>query len=156
MVADEYFDKYRFESEPALLRAISEALIPLVPDDTDALAGLELGGIPLATLMSQLCGKPTVFVRKEAKEYGTANLAEGMDIGGRRLCLVEDVVTTGGQLLESASALRSYGAIIETAVCVIDREGGAVGALVEEGIELKVLFTKSDLERAQASTGPAA
>lgn len=156
MVAKEYFDKYRFESEPALLHAVSEALIPLVHPDTDALAGLELGGIPLATLMSQLCGKPTVFVRKEAKEYGTANLAEGMDIGGQRLCLVEDVVTTGGQLLESASALRGLGATIETAVCVIDREDGAVEALLNDGIQLRALFTKSVLEQAQASTGPPA
>ena len=103
--------------------------------------------------MSQLCGKPTVFVRKEAKKYGTANLAESMDIKGRRLCLIEDVVTIGGQLLESASALRNRGAAVEAAVCVIDREDGAVRALAREGIELRVLYTKSDLERAHANKG---
>ena len=82
VVSNEYFDKYMFESDPELLRAIAEACVPLVPDGIDALAGLELGGIPLATMMSQLGGLPTRFVRKEAKTYGTCRLAEGGELEG--------------------------------------------------------------------------
>ena len=81
-VSNEYFDKYLFEADPALLLAIAEALAPLVPDGTDALAGLELGGVPIATMLSQVTGLPAVFVRKEAKSYGTCRLAEGGDIDG--------------------------------------------------------------------------
>ena len=65
-----------------LLRTIAEALVPLVPAGTEALAGLELGGVPIATMLSQLTGIPALFVRKEAKTYGTCQLAEGGDIDG--------------------------------------------------------------------------
>ncbi|MGH9032631.1 MAG: orotate phosphoribosyltransferase, partial [Acidimicrobiia bacterium] len=92
----EYFDKYLFESDPVLLRAIAEALAPMVPPGTEALAGLELGGVPLATSLSQVTGVPALFVRKEAKTYGTCRLAEGGAVDGRRLTVVEDVVTSGG------------------------------------------------------------
>src|SRR5919206_4075082 len=87
-VSNEYFDKYRFEAEPDLLRAIAEAMAPLVPSDVDALAGLELGGVPLATMLSQVTGVPARFVRKEAKTYGTCQLAEGGDVDGTRLLIV--------------------------------------------------------------------
>src|SRR5215475_5883545 len=94
-VSDEYFDKYLFEAQPTLLREVAEAMVALLPG-CDVLAGMELGGIPIATVMSQLTGVPTVFVRKQAKEYGTAKLAEGGPVAGRRVVLVEDVVTSGG------------------------------------------------------------
>src|SRR4029079_5167727 len=77
VVSHEYFDKYMFESDPDLLRAIAGACVALVPPGTEALAGLELGGVPLATVMSQICGLSARFVRKEAKTYGTCRLAEG-------------------------------------------------------------------------------
>src|SRR3954452_7885887 len=76
-VSNEYFDKYRFEADPELLRAIAEATASLVPSGIDALAGLELGGVPLATMLSQVTGLPSLFVRKQAKTYGTCQLAEG-------------------------------------------------------------------------------
>ena len=101
-VSNEYFDKYLFESDPSLLREIGEALVPLLPPGTDALAGLELGGVPLATMLSQLTGLPALFVRKEAKTYGTCRLAEGGELDGRRLTVVEDVVTSGGQVVTSS------------------------------------------------------
>ena len=102
-VSNEYFDKYRFESDPALLREIAEALVPLVPSGIDGLAGLELGGVPIATMLSQVTGLPAFFVRKEAKTYGTCQLAEGGDIEGLRLLVVEDVVTSGGQVITRAA-----------------------------------------------------
>ena len=83
VVSNEYFDKYRFEADPVLLRDIAAALVPLVPAGTEALAGLELGGVPIATVLSQLTGIPAYFVRKEAKTYGTCQLAEGGDVDGR-------------------------------------------------------------------------
>ena len=95
--ADRYFDKYRFESDPSLLAEIAEEMVPLVPPETQGLAGLELGGIPLATVLSAATGLPAFFVRKEAKKYGTERLCEGGNIGGKRLLIIEDVVTTGGQ-----------------------------------------------------------
>jgi orotate phosphoribosyltransferase len=147
-VSNEYFDKYLFESDPSLLRAIGEALVPLLPPGTDALAGLELGGVPLATMLSQLTGLPALFVRKEAKTYGTCRLAEGGELDGRRLTVVEDVVTSGGQVVTSCGDLREGGALVEYAVCVIDREAGGAKNLAEIGVDLRALYTMSELERA--------
>jgi orotate phosphoribosyltransferase len=141
----EYFDKYRFESGPALLREISERLSEILPKTFDALAGLEMGGIPIATLLSQITGKPTLFVRKKAKEYGTCRFAEGGEVSGRRLLIVEDVVTSGGQIIESVHALRDEGAIVTDVVCVIDRQAGGRENLEKEGLCLVSLFLKSDL-----------
>ena len=145
--ADHYFDKYRFESDPALLAEIVSALEPLVPAATAGLAGLELGGVPLATMLSAATGLPAYFVRKEPKKYGTEKVCEGGDIEGRRLLIIEDVVTTGGQIVLSAQDLRDEGAIVEHALCVIDREGGGAEVVAEEGIELRALFAMRDLEQ---------
>jgi orotate phosphoribosyltransferase len=145
VVSDQYFDKYRFESDPALLRDIAEALAPLVPEGVDALAGLELGGVPLAVALSQVTRLPAVFVRKEAKTYGTCQLAEGADIDGQRLLVVEDVVTSGGQVIESCGDLRERGAVVTDAVCVIDRQAGGVERLAGIGIELRALYRMDEL-----------
>jgi orotate phosphoribosyltransferase len=151
VIAHEYFDKYLFESDPVLLRRISEALAPLVPaHGVDSLAGLETGGIPIATQLSQLTGLPTLFVRKEAKTYGTCRLAEGGEVEGRRLFIVEDVVTSGGAILDSVAELRERGAIVDRAVCVIDRESGGSKNLADAGIELQALFTMTELKTAGA------
>jgi len=144
-VSNEYFDKYRFESDPALLRTIAEALAPLVPGGTDTLAGLELGGVPLAVMLSQVTGLPAVFVRKEAKSYGTCQLAEGGELDGRRLTVVEDVVTSGGQVVASCGDLRDRGATVEHALCVIDREAGGPDALTAIGVELHPLYRMHEL-----------
>ena len=144
-VSHEYFDKYRFESNPELLRRIGEAMAPLVPDGTAVLAGLELGGVPLATILAQVTGIPACFVRKEAKTYGTCQLAEGLDLDGRRVTVVEDVVTSGGQVVISCGDLRAHGAVVEHALCVIDRESGGPAALENIGVELHPLFTMTEL-----------
>jgi orotate phosphoribosyltransferase len=144
-VSNEYFDKYLFEGDPELLRDIAELMTALVPDGTDALAGLELGGVPLATALSDRTGLPTRFVRKEAKPYGTRNLAEGGEIDGLRLTIVEDVVTSGGQVVASCGDLRDRGALVDVALCVIDREAGGREALAHIGVELRALYTMSEL-----------
>jgi orotate phosphoribosyltransferase len=148
LTSTEYFDKYLFESDPRLLRDIAEGLAPLVPAGIDALAGLDLGGVPVVTVLSQVTLLPALFVRKKAKDYGTCRLAEGGDVAGRRLLVVEDVVTTGGQVLESCAELRALGARVETVVCVIDREAGGTEAFAAEGLELRALFTMSMLNAA--------
>ena len=145
VVSNEYFDKYLFESDPVLLREICAALVPLVPEGTEALAGLELGGVPIATVLSQLTGIPVFFVRKEAKTYGTCRLAEGGDIEGTRITVVEDVVTSGGQVIISCGDLRERGAIVDQALCVIDRESGGPAGLADIGVTLHPLFTMTEL-----------
>jgi orotate phosphoribosyltransferase len=150
VVSNEYFDKYRFESDPQLLWDIAEALAPLVPDGVEALAGLELGGVPLAAVLSQVTRLPAFFVRKEAKTYGTCQLAEGGEIDGRRLCIVEDVVTSGGAILDAAVELRARNAKLGTVVCVIDRESGGVEKLAADGLELRPLFTMTELKLTEA------
>ena len=146
VTATEYFDKYQFETDPALLREIAAHLQPLIPGETDALAGLELGGVPIATMLSQRCGLPTCFVRKEAKTYGTCKLAEGGDIAGKRLLIVEDVVTSGGQIALSTQDLRDLGARVSHALCVIDREAGGAENLAKAGVELHALFRMGELK----------
>ena len=147
VVSHEYFDKYRFEADPALLRDIAAAAADLVPE-CDVLAGLELGGVPIATMISQVTGLPATFVRKEAKTYGTCRLAEGAEVEGQRLCIIEDVVTSGGAILDAASELRMRGAQLGPVVCVIDRESGGAEKLAVEGLELLPLFTMSELKAA--------
>jgi orotate phosphoribosyltransferase len=146
-VSPEYFDKYLFEGQPDLLREVAAAMVALLPE-CDVLAGMEMGGIPLATVMSQLTGRPTVFVRKQAKEYGTRRVAEGGPVDGRRVVVVEDVVTTGGALVASCRQLRASGALIDVVVCAIDREQGGLANLAAQRLELRAALTRRDLESA--------
>ena len=118
----EYFDKYMFESDPLLLTEIARHLSELIPEGTEVLAGLELGGVPIATALSLETGIPAVFVRKKAKSYGTKNLAEGFDVREKKTCIIEDVTSTGGQIAESARELRKLGAIVDNVICVIVRD----------------------------------
>lgn len=141
----EYFDKYRFEAQPEILRAVAQHLKPLIPAGTEVLAGLEMGGIPIATALSLETGIPCVFVRKKAKEYGTEKFAEGLDIKGKKVLVIEDVVTTGGQILISTDDLRSTGAIVENALCVILR-GKDLSSFAEKKLNLKSLFTMEELK----------
>jgi orotate phosphoribosyltransferase len=146
--SDEYFDKYRFEGQPELLRAVAMAMVELLPTDAQVLAGMEMGGIPIATVMSQMTGLPTVFVRKAAKEYGTQKAAEGGEVAGLRVVAIEDVVTTGGALLHGCAELRRLGATLDVVVCAIDRDQGGSENLRAEGIQLLSALPRSDLEAA--------
>jgi orotate phosphoribosyltransferase len=150
LTSTEYFDKYRFEAQPKLLKAIAQQMKELIPAGTQALAGLEMGGIPIATALSLETGIPCVFVRKEAKSYGTCRFAEGLEsIKGLKLCIIEDVVTTGGQVVISTADLRKDGAIIDHVLCVISREQGGNESLTKVGLQLKSLFTQSQLKESQ-------
>ncbi|MGC4938075.1 orotate phosphoribosyltransferase [Kribbella sp. DT2] len=145
VTTDHYFDKYRFEADPVLLDAVAEAMVPLVPAEVEVLAGLEMGGIPVVTALGRHTGLPCAFVRKEAKQYGTCRLAEGAEIEGRRVLVVEDVVTSGGQIVLSTRELRALGADVREALCVIDREQGGAEALKEIDLGLLSLLRAADL-----------
>ncbi|MGI8479766.1 MAG: orotate phosphoribosyltransferase [Gaiellaceae bacterium] len=141
-------DKYRFETEPEVLRAVGESLAEAVRDfepDAVRLAGPALGAVALAASASMTSGLPFIIVRGEAKEYGTANRLEGPFEPGELVCLVEDVVTTGGALAESVSALRDEGLVVRNAVCVVDREEGGSDALARLGVRLRALFRAEEL-----------
>ena len=146
--SNEYFDKYLFESDPELLREIAQALVRLLPERVDAVAGLELGGVPLATVISQVSGLPALFVRKEPKTYGTCRLAEGGEVAGRRLVVIEDIVSSGGQVVSSCRALRERGAEIVAVLCVVDRESGGAATITSEGLELRSAFTMTQVRAA--------
>ena len=148
VTATEYFDKYLFESNPQILQAIAEHLEEVLPSSFDQLAGLEMGGIPIATALSLRIQKQVLFVRKEAKEYGTCKLAEGGVIDNQELLIVEDVVTSGGAIIDAVNELRARGAIVNNVVCVIDREGSGRENLEKLGLKFSPLFTKSELEKA--------
>jgi orotate phosphoribosyltransferase len=146
-VSNEYFDKYLFESDPKLLVEIAAQLSELIPEGTEVLAGLEMGGIPLATALSLQTGIPSVFVRKKAKEYGTCKLAEGIDIRDRKVCIIEDVITTGGQVVLSANDLKQFGARVKYVLCVIERDIRSRDNLDKAGLELLSLFTMEELKQ---------
>jgi orotate phosphoribosyltransferase len=143
--ATTYFDKYLFEGDPTILRDVAQQLVPLIPDDTEVLAGLELGGVPLATALSLATGLPAAFVRREAKSYGTAKLAEGAEIAGKHVLVVEDVITTGGQVVLSTRDLRNRGANVDDVLCVIDRSEGDHAKLDAISLRVRSLFKKADL-----------
>lgn len=145
-ISNEYFDKYQFESDPRLLKAIAKAMVPLLPRDVELLAGLEVGGIPIATALSLETGIPVVFVRKKAKEYGTCQFAEGPTIRGKKLCIIEDVITTGGQVFLSAEDLKKEGALIREVLCVIDRGLESQIKMEQKGLQLSPLFTMNELK----------
>ena len=145
-VASEYFDKYLFESDPQLLARVVAQMSDLLPEGTELLGGLELGGVPIVTVLSACVGLPALFVRKKAKEYGTCKLAEGPDVDGRRVTLVEDVITTGGAVRDATRALREAGAVVEVVVCAIDRSPGAENPLADVDLEVRSVLTKSQLD----------
>lgn len=145
----EYFDKYRFEAQPLVLKNVALLMAEKIRSlkiNFDALAGLEMGGIPIATQVSQELQCPTVFVRKKPKDYGTCLFAEGLEIQNKKLIIIEDVITSGGQVLLSADDLRNSAAQIEDAFCVILREPTAVEKLAANGLKLHWLFTSEELK----------
>lgn len=144
-VSGEYFDKYLFEAEPGVLREVAAHLQGLIPPGTSVLAGLEMGGIPIATALSLASGLPAAFVRKKAKAYGTCKLAEGAEVAGKRIVIIEDVVTTGGQVILSARDLREAGALVEDVICVIERSAEGRDKLAAEGLRLHSLFRMEEL-----------
>ena len=143
-----YLDKYRFETRPDLLGPLGAAIADAVRDhepEAVRLAGPELGAVPLAAAASLAGGLPFLIVRGQAKEYGTANRLEGVYEEGELVCLVEDVVTSGGAAIEAVEALREAGLRVANAICVVDREEGGADALARHAVRLRPLFTGAEL-----------
>lgn len=140
-----YLDKYRFETQPDVLKALGELFAGHVGPDVDRIAGAELGAVPLAAATSMACGKPCVFIRNQKKDYGTAKQVEGILNAGETVMIVEDVLTTGGQVLEAARSLKELGAKIDKIVAVIDRMEGARENIEGAGYRFEALFTTRDL-----------
>jgi len=141
----EYFDKFQFTARPDLLGPVAEHLAEVLPADVEVLAGIQLGGVPLTAALSLRTGLPAVYVRLQRKAYGTGRISEGVEVAGRVVAVVEDVVTTAGQVRLSASDLRAEGADVRYALAVVDRQQGGRANLAGDGLELRALFTSSDL-----------
>ncbi len=141
-----YLDKWRFETDPTLLRQIAHAMVDLLPSPRpDRIAGIELGGVPLATALSLETGIPSLIVRRQAKEYGTAREIEGTWHPGERAVLIEDVLTTASQAIAAAKRLVEQGIHVTRIIYVIDREEGADTNIRIAGFEPTPLFRKSEL-----------
>jgi orotate phosphoribosyltransferase len=143
-----YLDKYRFSTDPELLEEIALRIAALVAEfepHAARLAAPELGAVPLAAAVSLTSRLPYVIVRAEAKQYGTANRLEGSFSAGERVCLLEDVVTSGGAAIEAVQALRAEGLQCQTAICVVDREEGGVDALARVAVRLRPVFLASEI-----------
>jgi orotate phosphoribosyltransferase len=151
-----YLDKYRFETDPEILRALGERLAAVAREhepDAVRLAAPALGAVALAASTAMASGLPFIIVRGETKEYGTANRIEGPFREGELVCLLEDVVTSGGALGEAVSVLRAEGLVVRNAVCVVDREEGGSDALARLGVRLRSLFRAGELLEARKSAG---
>jgi orotate phosphoribosyltransferase len=143
-----YLDKYRFETVPELLGPLGERLAAAAREhepEATRLAGPALGAVALAASASLASGLPFLIVREAPKEYGTANRLEGAFEPGETVCVLEDVVTSGGALLEAVGALREAGLVVRNAVCVVDREEGGADALARQGVRLRCLYRAGEL-----------
>ncbi|MHB1157384.1 MAG: orotate phosphoribosyltransferase [Phycisphaerales bacterium] len=142
-----YLDKYLFSTQPDILKELGGMFAGRLPPPPEVtkLAGAELGGIPLVASASMASGIPCVFIRNQKKEYGTAKRLEGKLEPGDRVAIIEDVCTTGGQVLEAAKVIEATGAKVVKIIGTIDREEGARQAIEAAGYAFETLFTKTDL-----------
>jgi len=146
-VSQTYFDKYRFEGSPQLLRPLAQLMADLLPTDTEIVAGLELGGVPLATAISLETGLPAAFIRKEAKTYGTCRAIEGQDVAGKKITFIEDVITTGGAVADAYQLASDEKANVLAVVCAIWRGEGDPHIKNAPYLPVSPAFTRADLER---------
>ena len=140
-----YLDKYLFETQPDVLQALGAMFAEKLPPETDRLAGPELGAVALAAATAMHAGKPFVLVRNSKKGYGSGKLVEGVFEKGDTVLIVEDILTTGGQVLEAAQSIKDAGCEVERIVAVIDRQEGARQNIESAGVKFDALFTSQDL-----------
>jgi orotate phosphoribosyltransferase len=146
--SDEFFDNFRLLADPSLLREVAEQMVALVPAETEVIAGPELAGVPLVTMLSQLTGLPSAWLRKVAKDYGTCRLVEGADITRRRVVVIEPFVKTGDYAAGLCAQLRERGAIVTDVLCIVDFERGSSTRLAAAGVGFGGLFTLGALAAA--------
>jgi orotate phosphoribosyltransferase len=140
-----YLDKYLFETCPDILQALGQEFARHLTDDVTLIAGAELGGVALAAATAMETGKNWIIVRNSKKDYGTSKLVEGVLNPGDVVLLVEDIATTGGQVLEAAKVISDAGAMVKKIVCVIDRKQGAGENIAQAGYRFEAILTKEDL-----------
>ena len=140
-----YLDKYLFETCPDILKALGEEFAGHVTDDVTLIAGAELGGVALAASTAMATGKKWVIIRNSKKGYGTSKMVEGVLNAGDVVLLVEDIATTGGQVIEAAKIITDAGATVKKIVCVIDRRQGAEENIIQAGYKFESILTKDDL-----------
>ncbi|HEX8911339.1 MAG TPA: orotate phosphoribosyltransferase [Humisphaera sp.] len=140
-----YLDKYLFETQPDILLALGKLFADRLPPDTDRLAGPELGAVALAAAVSMASGKPFVLVRNAKKGYGSSKMIEGTLKPGEKVVIIEDILTTGGQIVEAAKNLEAAGAKVIKMLGTIDRLEGARENIEAAGYSYESLFTTKDL-----------
>ena len=140
-----YLDKYLFETQPDVLAALGKLFAEHVTPDVTRIAGAELGAVALAAATAMACGKPFVIIRNQKKDYGTSKLVEGKIDPGERIMIVEDVLTTGGQVIEAAKSIEGVDGKVVKIVAVIDRLEGARQNIEAAGYTFESLFTTKDL-----------
>ncbi|MHC4756777.1 MAG: orotate phosphoribosyltransferase [Planctomycetota bacterium] len=140
-----YLDKYLFETCPDILKALGEEFAKHITDDVTLIAGAELGGVALAASTAIATGKNWIIVRNSKKGYGTGKMVEGVLKSGDIVLLVEDIATTGGQVIEAAKIISDAGAKVKKIVCTIDRKQGAEENITSAGYEFESILTKDDL-----------
>jgi orotate phosphoribosyltransferase len=138
-----YIDIKKAITQPAILKKIASEVLMKNPP-FDAVAGVAVGGVPLAVAVSLESGKPYVIIRKEQKAHGLASLIIG-EVSGKRVLLVEDVTTSGGSALFGIEQLRSAGAVVEEVITVVDRDEGAEKTLSDLNVKLTPLVSMKDL-----------
>jgi orotate phosphoribosyltransferase len=139
-----YVDKYRFSTQPDVLAALGQLFAERAGAVT-RIAGAELGGVPLAAATALATGKPFVIVRNQKKDYGTSKLVEGILEKGDTVMMVEDIVTTGGQVIEAAKSVEQAGGKVERIVATVDRLEGGRQNIEQAGYAFEALFTIADL-----------
>jgi orotate phosphoribosyltransferase len=140
-----YLDKYLFETCPDILKALGKEFARHMTADVTLIAGAELGGVALAAATAMQTGKKWVIIRNSRKDYGTSKLVEGVLNPGDVVLLVEDIATTGGQVIEAAKIITDAGATVKKIVCVIDRKQGARENITRAGYAFEAILTKEDL-----------
>ena len=140
-----YLDKYLFETCPDILKQLGKEFAKYVTDDVTLIAGAELGGVALAAATAMETGKNWIIVRNSKKNYGTGKMVEGTIKAGDVVLLVEDIATTGGQVLEAAKIITEAGAKVKKIVCTIDRKQGAEENITKAGYRFESILTKNDL-----------
>jgi orotate phosphoribosyltransferase len=140
-----YLDKYLFETCPDILKALGKEFARYVTSDITLIAGAELGGVALAAVTAMETGKNWIIVRNSKKGYGTGKLIEGVLKSSDVVLLVEDIATTGGQVLEAAKVITEAGAEVKKIVAVIDRKQGAAENITAAGYKFESILTKDDL-----------
>jgi orotate phosphoribosyltransferase len=140
-----YLDKYLFETKPEILKALGEEFAKHVGNDVTLIAGAELGGVALAAATAMAANKNWIIVRNSKKDYGTSKMVEGVLKAGDVVLLVEDIATTGGQVLEAAKVITEAGAKVKKIVAVIDRKQGAGENITAAGYVFESILTKDDL-----------